>query len=507
MKLRPYQVQLKQAISSLFHKGILAVILCSPTGSGKTVTFADIASESVGRGSVVMIAVDRSELLDQARDKLIDYGLNPSVITSGRTMRSGSNCYVATVQTLKKRVFPNIDLLIIDEAHKQTFDTVVKTYKAAGVYIIGATATPKRTGKMTQLSDVYDEIVETVTVTELIQDGFLVPAITYSAKLDTSKVAVKGNEYDDKAAFDMFNKKKMYADLVAKYNALTPNTKAICFCQNVEHSIETMRAFSDAGISAAHVDGKTPKERRKDIFAAFKKGFIQVLCNADIATTGYDEWTIETVIINRITMSLPLYMQMGGRGSRITPEKFQGVAGYLQKTHFNLLDMGGNVYAHGFWEQERSWSLTHKRTEKLGIAPVKACPEDKFDQRGFQGCGCIIPAPAPKCGYCDYIFPKPEVENYLEGDFIQIENHYLLPEDLVGRAWGDMSIEDLERVREAKGYKIGWIIAQIKASNQLTLADYAVLKNYNRGWVDRMRSVHKITEEEENLKRSNYEMH
>jgi len=496
MKLRPYQIELKKQVKNRFIQDKKCVILCSPTGSGKTVTFADMASESVKKGSVVMIAVDRDELLEQAKDKLIDYGLNPSIIKAGRTMRKNAMCYVASVNTLKRRVFPEIDLLIIDEAHKQTFDPVVKIYKEAGYYITGATATPIRTGKMTQLSDIYDDIVETVTISDLIKQGYLVPAITYSAKVDTSKIKVVGNEYDNKQMFDMFDKKQLYDGVVEKYKKLTPNTKAICFNVNVEHSKKVTQFFLDAGISAVHVDGKTPKKQRKDIFSAFKAGAFQVLCNVDLATTGFDEWTIETVIVNRITKSLSLWLQMGGRGSRITPEEFKNKLGYLQKTHFNLLDMGGNVYKLGFWEQDRKWSLTHKIKSAEGIAPVKGCPEDKYDERGFQGCGCIVPAPAPKCKYCGFVFPKEE-KKLLESEFIQVENYNLLPPELVNKAWGDLDLEQLEKVREVKGYKQGWIIRQIALNPKLTLIDYAKFKEYKHPelWVERMEKMYKLKPE------------
>lgn len=498
MKLRKYQVELKEIARSLFMKAITAVILCAPTGSGKTVTFADIARESVDNGSIVMIAVDRDELLEQARDKLIDYGLNPAIIKGGRTMRKGANCYVATVQTLKKRVFPVIDLLIVDEAHKQIFDPVVRKYKEAGIYIIGATATPVRTGKMTQMSSLYDELIETVTINDLIQQGFLVPAITYSVKVDTSKLTkTSKGDYDSNQVFDMFDKRQLYADTVGKYQKHTPNTKAICFNVNVEHSKKQAQAFNDAGIMAVHVDGSTPTHQRKAILQAFKKGTIQVLCNVDILTTGFDEWTIETVIVNRVTKSLSLWLQMCGRGSRITPEKYQGVIGWLQKTHYNLLDMGGNVYKLGFWEQERSWSLDHKIKDKLGIAPVKECPETKFDERGFKGCGCMIPAPAPKCTYCGYIFPREE-KKLLEGEFIQVENYNLLPPDLVGKAWGELSIDQIEKVRVAKGYKLGWIIKQIVINQKLTLLEYAQYREFKNpeSWVKQMEKTYNLIPQE-----------
>jgi superfamily II DNA or RNA helicase len=493
MNLRPYQEEAKNEIRENFKKNNLAVVLCSPTGSGKTVTFADIARESVNKGFIVMIAVDRTELLEQAKNKLIDYGLNPAIITAGKSIKRNASSYVATVQTLKRRVFPEINLLIIDEAHKQIFDPVIETYKKAGVYVIGATATPIRTGKMTQLSEVYNEIVETITISELIQQGFLVPAVTFSVKMDASKLAVKGGEYDNKQMFDMFDKKKLYDGVVEKYNKFTPNTKAICFNINVEHSKKVTAAFNEAGISAVHVDGTTPKKQREDIFKAFKAGLFKVLCNVDIATTGFDEWTIETVIVNRVTLSLSLWLQMGGRGSRITPKEKVNVSGWLQKEHFNLLDMGGNVYALGFWEQERTWSLTHKRNDKAGVAPVKECPEERLDENFKKGCGAIIHASAPACKFCGFKFPKEE-RKLEEGEFIEVQNYNLLPPEIVGQAWGSLTIEQLEQVRTIKGYKLGWIIKQIAINKELELIDYAKLRGFKAPsfWVDRMKKMYNL---------------
>lgn len=490
-KLRPYQEEAKAAIRSSFSEDKKKVILCKPTGSGKTVTFADMARESVLNGFRVMVLVDRKELLEQARDKLISYGLNPSIITAGRTGKSNAKSYIATVQTLVRRKFPPVDLLIIDEAHKQIFDKVLQREEYKDTFVIGATATPYRTGKMNQLSDLYDEMVETVTISDLIHSGYLVPAITYGAKVDTSKIKIKRGDYDNEELFKAFNKATLYAGVVEKYNRFAKDTKAICFCINVEHSKKVAESFNAAGIPAVHLDGKTSKKERERILEAFSKGFFKVLCNVEVLTTGFDEWTIETVIVNLATKSLPKWLQMGGRGSRITPHQFQGVNGYLQKEHFNLIDMGGNVFSLGFWEQEREFNLTHKRKDTIDAAPVKICPEDKADENQREGCGAILHASAPKCKFCGFIFPKKK-EAPKEAEFIQLENYQFLPPELVGKSWGSMSIEELEKVREAKGYKLGWIVRQILLNKDLNLIDYARFKGYKSpaAWVSRMEKMY-----------------
>lgn len=489
--LRPYQTQGKTAIRENFQSGKKRVIFCSPTGSGKTVTFANIARESVLNGFKVMIVVDRKELLEQARNKLIDYGLNPSIITAGRTGKKGAVSYIATVQTLVRRHFPPVDLLIIDEAHKQIFDKVLEREEYKDAFIIGATATPHRTGKMTQLSKNYDTLVETVSINNLIHDGYLVPAITYGAKVDTSKIKIKRGDYDSEELYKAFDKATLYAGVVDKYRKFSNNTKAICFCINVEHSKKVAQSFCAAGIPAVHLDGTTPKKERESILAAFSKGVFKVLCNVEVLTTGFDEWTIETVIVNLATKSLPKWLQMAGRGSRITPREFKGVRGYLQKEHFNLIDMGGNVFSLGFWEQEREFSLIHKTKDTVDAAPVKECPEDKADENQREGCGAIVPAPAPVCKYCGFVFPK-TVKEPKDVEFIQLENYEFLPAELVGKKWGSMGIEELEKVRKIKGYGLGWIVKQILLNKDLSLDNYAALRGFKNpsGWVYKMEKMY-----------------
>ena len=498
-----YQADAKKEISDLFQAGWMKIFLCSPTGSGKTVTFADICRDVVKNGYTVMIVVDRRELLDQANEKLLSYGLTPSLVSAGRSVRTGKKSYIATVQTLMKRKPPKVDLIIIDEAHKQIFDKVLRLEEYNETKVLGVSATPHRKGKMNQLSSFYSHMVTTVSINELIHRGFLVPAISYGAKMDTSGIKVSGRDFNLDSMYNAFNKQSLYAGVVDKYKKFANNTKAICFNINVEHSLKVVQAFRKEGISAVHLDGKTPKAKRKGILDSFSAGQFKVLCNCDVLTTGYDEWTIETVIVNRATKSLPLWLQMGGRGSRITPARFKGKPGYLQKEHFNLIDMGGNIASLGFWEQDREFSLSHKTKDTVDPAPVKECPEDKLDfpprnddgndfvRPRKKGCGALLHASAPSCKTCGYIFETNKKEP-VEAPFVQLENDEHLPIELVGRAWGSMNFEELEIVRKAKGYKPGWIVKHIIMREDLNLEDYAVYKGYKNpsAWVYKMKKMY-----------------
>lgn len=475
MKLRPYQEESKTQVRRLFAQGVRRVILCKPTGSGKTVTFASIAQDAVKKGNVVGIVVDRKELLDQAAKKLRAYGLSPQIIRGSNRVNYLSNCFVATVQTLVKRPQPNLNLLIIDEAHKQTFDKLLVRPEYEKTFIIGATATPMRSGRMNQLSGLYSEIVEPVTLSELIADGYLMPAVTYAAKDGAEMGGVKTarGDYDNKQMFEAFNRQKLYQGVVEQYRKFAEGERAICFNVNVEHSRKTVEAFEAEGISAAHCDGKMSEKEREKVLADWRRGLFLVLCNCELFTTGFDEPSIETVIVNRATQSVPLWLQMCGRGSRPSDNKFA----------FNIIDMGANVYRLGFWEQDREFRLTHETKKKKGEAPVKECDPTKIGKNDAYGCGAIVHASATRCKHCGYEFPIKE-KKLLVGSFGQVnDKRQPLPPELKDKKYKEMSIAELEQVRSLREYNIGWLIRQVAQRDDLTLEELREFKGYKSGWV------------------------
>lgn len=490
MQLRPYQQKLEDDIISNFKAGKTSVILCSPTGSGKTVTFADICSKTVAKGNKVIICVDRKELLDQAKNKLIEYGLRPEIITGGtKWINYSASCYVATVQTLKRRKFPFANLVVIDEAHKQIFDDVVKEYKKRGSFVIGATATPIRKGKQaTQFGSIYDEIVQSVDIADLVSDGYLSPARTFGAVVSMDGVKVERGDYSTAQMFDNYDKPFLYDGVVEHWKKHANDKKTIVFNINVEHSKKTRDIFIQNGISAEHVDGTTPKTERERILRNFKNGFYKVLCNVDILTTGYDEPSIECVIVNRRTKSVPLWLQMCGRGSRL----------YKNKTDFIILDMGGNTIELGHWETPREFSLWHTVKNSTGEAPTKTCPGPKRtinpdgtfteftrdqltdEEKKKFGCEKIVHASASVCE-CGYEFPKSTIK-MIDSELVEIGSDMKeIPEHL-RKPYSQMTFAELKEVQELKGFKKHWILHNIEKTDE-NLIKFAEFMGYKKSWI------------------------
>jgi superfamily II DNA or RNA helicase len=465
IQLRKYQNESISALRKNIIVGIKKMILCAPTGSGKTIMFTYMVSRALGKQKKCLIVTDRTELLSQAGGSLEKFGIKAIEIKPNKKLKSLNGViYVAMAQTLKRRIkdemyvsfLSNLDLIIFDECHKQEFNDLMQ-YISEKTIVIGATATPHREGNQISLDEFYKDIVEVTTISELIQLGFLANPHTFGVKVDLSKVRTKGGEYDQDQVAKVYDEVKMYHGVYENYTRLTPNKKGIIFASNVASSIQLVQEFKRKGLQIEHIDGTTPPKERREILEWFRNTPNALISNVGILNAGFDEPNIEVVILYRATKSISLFLQMCGRGSRVTEIK----------KDFTILDFGNNVKRHGFWEQERQWNLTKKKKNE-GIAPVKDCPD----------CGAIIPARIMECPECKHIFEKSEREEEEELIVHLSKLTYQQIKDEIKTA----DFKRLEQIALAKGYKKTWIYYHLKTENDLIR--YAKYKGYHRNWID-----------------------
>jgi len=467
-KLRPYQENTINAIRNLLIVGSKRVIMCAPTGSGKTVMFSFMLQRAIDKGKKCMVLTHRTELLTQAGGTLNGLGCEVVNLDAKAKIIPEAQMYVAMTQTLIRRVknesyaqlLSSLDLLIIDESHLQSFNSLFP-YLNPDTIVIGATATPTRSGNQTSLDEFYTSIVEEVTISDLIKDGYLSKPNYYGLKLDLTPVKVKGGDYDGDSLGDFLTRNKVFEGVYENYTRLTPNKKALIFAPNVESSKTLVTNLSARGLPIKHLDGNTPISERAQILNWFESTPNALLSNVGILTAGYDHALIEVVILYRATKSLPLYLQMVGRGSRTAEGK----------NEFTILDFGNNIYTHNFWHIDRVWSL-EKEVKDKGVAPVKDCPN----------CGAILPASLQVCDYCGAELPKTAQELR---EALEIELSKITAED-VARYFKLQSFDKLEQYAEFKGYKRSWIHYKIPYAD---LEAYAEYKGYNPAWVNRIKTL------------------
>jgi len=409
MNLRPFQDNMVTNLARKL-KRFRKLVGQLATGGGKTVIFSAVTSRYLAKSpdKAVLILVHRKELLSQTRKTAFNaFKLTCTPIVAGMKYIPPAQLYVGMVETVNRRInkLPaNIGLVIIDECHRLEFVKLHQYFPEQ--YIIGFTATPLTASKKKPLKDYYDGIVCGIDIPELISQGYLCQNITWAPKdtVDRMELAIKNGEFDDGMMAQAFSKPRYIHNTVTAYSKWAKDTKAIVFNVNIDHSKVVARAFKDAGYPCEHLDSEMGKLERERILAWFTATPNAILCNIGIATTGYDEPTIETVIINKATLSMPLWLQMCGRGSRPIPHR---------KSAFTIIDMGGNALAHGDWCQSRNWEQIFHDPPKPGkptTGPVKSCPQ----------CDAIIPAASTVCPYCGFIYEKQiEVEVQLH-DFIVV---------------------------------------------------------------------------------------
>jgi len=331
VKLRPYQQEALDSIVSNSDNGINKQLVVLPTGAGKTVIFSHLPLIKQDLLPMLVLA-HRSELLDQAREKILISNPNLSVEIEQAEREAGHvDIVVASVATLGRNNTPRITnypseyfkSIVIDEAHHAaapTYRRIVDYFNPP--FILGVTATPQRSDS-TRLTDVFEEIVYYKTIQDLIQDGWLSPLVGYRVKTNTdiSEVEIQNGEYVQSQLEDKIDNPERNAYIVSSYLSLAMAKKALVFAAGVKHAENLALSFRSASLETAVILGTTPREEREKILKNFSLGLIKVIINVGVLTEGFDEPSVEAIILARPTRSSLLYTQIVGRGTRLHPGK------------------------------------------------------------------------------------------------------------------------------------------------------------------------------------------
>ncbi len=325
-----------------------------PTGGGKTVIFSEIARRYIKEvGKKVMILTHRVELLAQTSRVLDDFNVRNKIIVSKvKTLEVDDNhdCFVAMVETLNNRLrdekmsFEDLGLVIVDEAHYNSFRKLFKWFEDQ--IILGVTATPLSSNILLPLNENYDELLVGESISSLVEQRYLAKAETYSydVSLHSLKMGING-DYTVSSSEKLYGNIFMQEKLLYAYEQIAKGTKTLIFNNGINTSKQVYMMFKESGYDIRHLDNTHQEQERREILQWFHETPNAVLSSVSILTTGFDEPTVETIILNRATKSLTLYHQMIGRGSRLIPGKDK----------FNVIDLGNNAKRFGLWESYIDW--------------------------------------------------------------------------------------------------------------------------------------------------------
>ncbi len=384
--LRPYQLEAVEAVKAAVVDGARRVCVELPTGSGKTHVLAELARRAVAKGLRVLVLAHRAELLKQNAAKLAlampeeVVGIFCAALDRREHDHRVLVASIASVFRCPELVAPRT-VVIVDEAHRVPksgdgmYRSLLESLDEATprMVVVGLTATPYRLdgGAIFGADAMFESLVYTAPLAELIDAGFLSPLVTRHAKssADTSKLRVRCGEFVQGEAEALLGTQERVTAAVEEVLAAATGRKAgIVFCCGVAHAGMVAAALTSADEAAAIIIGDTPQDERAAHFLDFREGRLRWLVTVDVLTEGFDAPHIDVIALLRPTASPGLYAQMVGRGLRKAPGK----------TDCLVLDFAGNGVRHGPLdriEAPEPAGQTKKAKKKRERVKGRVCPE------------------------------------------------------------------------------------------------------------------------------------
>jgi len=334
-ELRPYQKDAIEAVIAARRAGTRRMVVCLPTGAGKTVIFARLAKMAKKQ---VLVLAHREELLAQAKDKIARALEGDAVVSIERgsdRASSDAKVLVASIRSLHEerlaRVLAGRDLglVVYDECHHAAADDNLRVLRQLGAFddawtgtLLGFTATTER-GDGKGLDAVFERIVYTRTLPEMIDDGYLAPLRGYriATHADLTRLSSGGRDFVEEELAEAVDIEERNALVARSIQELARDRRTIAFCVTVGHAMNLAKSLNAIGVPAGIVHGAMKPDARAQALADFRAGRTQALTNVAVLTEGFDDPEVSCVAMARPTRSEGLYAQCVGRGTRLFPGK------------------------------------------------------------------------------------------------------------------------------------------------------------------------------------------
>jgi DNA repair protein RadD len=419
VKLRPYQDNATGEINRVIADGKRRVLLVAPTGSGKTLIFTTLIKQYLAAGKRVVVIAHSREIITQTSLKLSAHDIEHGIILAGLVVQLEHPVQVCSIQTLWARAMrtdkmplPPADLLVIDEAHHcpaTTYRSIMDAYPNA--VLLGATATPCR-GDGRGLGGIFNVIVETPQVAELITQKYLVRTRVYApTDPDLQGIRVQAGDYVESQLAERMDRADLVGDIVSHWHKHGERRRTVCFAVNVAHSLHIRDEFIKSGVKAEHIDGSTPKPDRDAALARLASGETTLISNCQVLGEGWDLPAVSGIILARPTKKMGLYRQMIGRVLRPAEGKLNAV----------VLDHSGAVFRHGFVEDRVEWQLDPEKHSESPTHVRRLAAGHSSRLLECSQCETMRVAgePCPNCGFLPQRPPQAIV--FKDGDLALVD--------------------------------------------------------------------------------------
>lgn len=398
--LRWYQQEAEESIYHYFADGGKGnPIVAMPTGTGKSIVIGSFARKVLQAwpGQRILMLTHVKELIEQNAEKLSSiWPTAPmGIYSAGLRRRDTQNPIVfGGVQSVVKEIeraentrglhpslkhFGHRDLVLVDECHlignaeSSQYNKTLSALRSINpaIKVVGFTATPYRlgSGHLIDEDSLFDDVCYDLTTprsfTRLIDEGFLSPLIPKrtNTQIDVSGVQISSNgDFNRKQLEATVDKEEITYKCVKEICELGYDRKAwLVFTAGIEHAEHVASMLQMFGIDAAASHSKLSRAENDRILADYKAGRLRCLVNADKYTTGFDYAAIDLIAMLRHTVSVALWVQMLGRGTRPHP----------YKDNCLVLDFAGNTKRLGPINDP---VLPKKRGKGGGgEAPIRVC--------------------------------------------------------------------------------------------------------------------------------------
>lgn len=407
-----------------------------PTGGGKTFLFTMITKYfTKDLNKKVLVLCHRKELVKQTINSFARVGITSEAIyPKVKKPHHKSEAYVGMIETINNRLksnpdfFQDVGLVICDECHILVFNKVFDYFPNAK--ILGCTATPVLTQRETYfkceycnreynelqhccntelmewsrpltMSKFYDTIVLGPSIAYLIENGYLVKETSFIKNyIDETKLSVGSDGDFTKKSQELAFDEDSAFNVVLNYKELCLGKKTMIFTASTKTNTLLIDEFIKNGVeNVKSYDSRNNKtNERESITKWFERSTDGVLINTGVFTTGFDDPTVQAILMARSTMSLSLHHQIAGRGGRITDKIF--------KDTFIYIDGGGNIARHLEWSDP---SIDWERIFYKGVGEDKPKKQALEQITDCENCGSLYSKNTKVCPECGHerIAPPP----------------------------------------------------------------------------------------------------
>ncbi len=302
-----------------------------PTASGKTIAAAGFVDAARRLG--VLILTHRRLLVSQYQRDLTAEGYGDrftDAILAGGTNDKPSPITIQTYAWFARHG-SELDrsayhLVLCDEAHTALGEKTSAALRAfSDPLYIGMTATEHLIAK--QVSDVFPASVDDLPLADAARRGLIAPLrdLRVPPAAAVNSVPIVGGDFEERALAAALDHQALNQAAASLYRDRFGSTPGIVYAAGVDHAYNLAQEFRAAGLKAEAVSGRTPPTKLAETLAAYERGEINVLINAQLLAEGWNSPRATVCMHLAPTASRRVYQQRIGRIMRIHPRKEAGI--------------------------------------------------------------------------------------------------------------------------------------------------------------------------------------